>query len=210
MSLVCKKCRRLVRDKYIFIDTKEYYCLKCGIQYKLSAEYINNYFHRYSSPIHSKILIDKSDNIYTIKIPNGEDNSHAIVSVLFVFFSLLLAYSLFIGGFLLLSIVFLLLVVFLLIATLFLIFGSVFISLSPKFVSVKRTLFGVSHTKRKPLKELQSIFIFLIGKNIEGIKLDFGNTFTGIGFGIDLTDEERNWLLKELRYMKLDLKRKIP
>ena len=56
MSILCHKCRRLERGNNMFINNAEYYCPKCKVHYKLSKSYIDDYFHRYESPIDSEII----------------------------------------------------------------------------------------------------------------------------------------------------------
>jgi hypothetical protein len=162
----------------VFINNAEYFCSRCGVHYKLSKAFLNNYFQRYESPLASKILIDKSEDTYTINIPNGSEKHNAFailfsgMFVLFGSFVIFFTKAAFIFASLLLIIGFLHLFVFF-----FTYYGSVFITLNEKDVIMKRTFFKISHTKKKNFIKLKSVFEFKISDSIDGIKLDFGNSF---------------------------------
>jgi len=90
---------------------------------------------------------------------------------------------------------------------LFALFGSTIILLNKKHITIKQNLFGLVKVKRKLTKDLTTIYYIKYSNFLNGIKLDFGKIFNGVGLGMDLTDDEKKWLLKELKYMKHDLQR---
>jgi len=204
MSLVCINCRRLVRDDNIYISQAEYFCSKCNKQYKLTQKFIDNYFHRYNSPVNSKIIVNKTEDTYSIKIPNGSKKAHVIFFLLNYVILSYFTYLFIKFGILYWSILFVFLNLYLL---LFALFGSTIILLNKKHITIKQNLFGLVKVKRKLTKDLTTIYYIKYSNFLNGIKLDFGKIFNGVGLGMDLTDDEKKWLLKELKYMKHDLQR---
>lgn len=70
MSIVCQKCRRLVRQKNIHFQEGNYYCLRCQKTYNLP----NSYYKRddINIPILSKntsLEVNKSEDKLLIKLP---------------------------------------------------------------------------------------------------------------------------------------------
>jgi len=204
MSLICSKCRRLVRDQYIFLSREEYFCQRCNKHYQISPKYINEMNFRFERPLDSVVVFNKTNEIFTLSIPKDSTLltnifSFKIALVLFWITVLFIPMGVSIPSIILGGISF----IFFLFKALFVAYAETKLSFSKEKVTLSRKLFKIKRTQKRLTEDFIRVFNLQHGEFVNVIAIEFKGFIyrKDLQFGHSLTNAEKKWLIKEITYI---------